>query len=433
MLKLLSRILNKAGRLAIESARLVDKATTPQVEVNVVESADKIIYNEIPEIRPLPAKFSNEIEPRVVLLLPSLVPWGFYGGIATALLVGAKVALINKRRLLIVPTVTSGYTDKDKIISFYGSKEIDVSNLDISILDVADRDGMHNDERLLVNKLDIFVASAWTDAWLINKLHLHHKFLYIIQDYEPIFYANSDRFIMAENTYRYDSYIPLCNTKLMHLNMVAKEYPAFLEFPYWFEPAVSNIKSGVATRNEKKNIFLYGRPSVARNLFYSVIAALKHIFENNFLAPNEWNVFMAGQDNLPTIEIGRGCNIVNLGKMDIDAYIKFSKSIDVAISLMMAPHPNYPTLEFASIGSAVVTTKYEVKKDLSFYSKNIFIADLNLESIIDNIVKAANMPYETRISNLQNNNIESDWNTALDKVINNISPEFTQLSNHYKS
>jgi hypothetical protein len=118
---------------------------------------------------------------------------------------------------------------------------------------------------------------------------------------------------------------------------------------------------------------------------------------------------------------------VNLGKMEVEDYIKFSKSIDLAIALMMAPHPNYPTLEFASIGSAVVTTKYGVKDELSFYSKNIFAADLNIESVVENIMRASELSYESRIDNLIYNNIGDDWNVALDEVIAKISLEFDQL------
>jgi hypothetical protein len=210
--------------------------------------------------------------------------------------------------------------------------------------------------------------------------------------------------------------------------MIQKGYDIFSRYPFWFEPAVSNFKSGITSRNKKRNMFLYGRPSVSRNLFYSVVIALENIFRNNLLDYNEWDIYMAGQDNLPTIELLRGVRIVNLGKMDVKDYIDFSKSIDLAISLMMAPHPNYPTLEFASIGSAVVTTKYAVKDDLSFYSKNILSADLTIQSISENILKAANMSYDTRINNLQYNNISTDWNIELDNVIKNILSELTQVN-----
>jgi hypothetical protein len=428
MLKILSRALHKIGRTAIASADFVNKKSTSTIVQSKVEGAGKVVLDAISEIKPLAIKIDSTKEAGIVLLIPSLIASSFFGGVATALIVAAKLAIHSQRSLTIVQTVVSGHPDKASIDSFYKRNNIDTSGLDISVLDVASRNGLRDDEKLIVNILDLFIVSAWGDAYLVNRFQLPHKFLYLIQDYEPIFYANSDRFVLAENTYHYKSYIPLCNTKLMYLNMVHNKYSVFSKFPYWFEPAVSNIKSGVSVRNVKRNMFLYGRPNVPRNLFYIVVIALDHIFNKGILDAKEWNIFMAGQDNLPIIKLTEECSITNLGKMEVEDYINFSKSIDLAIALMMAPHPNYPTLEFASIGSAVVTTKYGVKDELGFYSKNIFAANLTVESVIENIIKASEMSYEERINNLSSNNIEYDWNSALDEVVSKILPEFGQLS-----
>ena len=133
---------------------------------------------------------------------------------------------------------------------------------------------------------------------------------------------------------------------------------------------------------------------------------------------------MAGQDKLPSIVLSTGIPVQNLGKLSMDDYTQFVKTVDVAISPMMAPHPNYPTLEFASAGAAVVTTKYETKTDLSRYSKNILLADLNIESLAYNIVEAANIDYEKRIENLKSNDIEASWDATLEKVLNQLVKNF---------
>ena len=106
--------------------------------------------------------------------------------------------------------------------------------------------------------------------------------------------------------------------------------------------------------------------------------------------------------------------------MDVKAYVDFSKNVDVTGSLMMAPRPNYPTLEFASIGSSVVTTKYANKIDLSSYSKNIIISDISTESVAGAIKKAAETPYATRIDNTKSDTISVSWTQALGPPLRDI-------------
>jgi len=157
--------------------------------------------------------------------------------------------------------------------------------------------------------------------------------------------------------------------------MSDRNYPAFKK-SLFFEPAVSRKESGTLLSkkaNDKKTLFLYGRPNVHRNMFFTALQAIDYAFKAGFINPNNWDCCMAGQNNLPDIVLSSGAVIKNKGKMSMEDYIEFSKTVDLAISPMMAPHPNYPTLEFASIGSMVVTTKYANKESLDKYSKNIII------------------------------------------------------------
>lgn len=387
-----------------------------------------LVYQSIPEIKPISAIFSDKGSPRIILLLPGLHSTGFYGGVATALLVAIKFAVINERDLLIVETLASGHADKNLLEKFYIDKGVDIKLTRIEVINLSNRTGLIGDENINVHYKDLFIASAWGDAWIASKLNIKNKFLYLVQDYEPIFYPNSDRYVMAESTYHFNNYIPLCNTYLMHEHMTALEYSNFTKHRFWFEPAVSNVLTGLIRPASKRRIFLYGRPAVARNMFHSAMLALQEIFVNNELNKEEWEIYMAGQDDIENIFLTDNFYIKNLGKMELNDYISFSKSIDVAISLMMAPHPNYPTLEFASIGTAVVTTKYSVKNSLQFYSENIIMADLSVNSIKEAIIEAAGWTVEKRLAAVQRNNILTDWGNALDSVVDIVSKEFTQLA-----
>jgi len=407
------------------SAKVEDKTTRIitgkdfSVKISPSLNVEKVLFNGIKyNLSPLnPALPAVGRPPKITLLIPSLNNQSFFGGTATALIVAAKISKSVDMPLRIIETLSPGGIAG--LGDFLHENGLDLK-YNVELIDVSSR--TYNKYGYIdLHPEDILIASAWWDAKLISQLPRKKPFIYLIQDYEPIFYANSDEYVLAENTYQTEDFIPLCNTKLMYDFMTKKGYGFIEKTGLWFEPAVSKLKYGNSLQNvSKRRIFLYGRPSVHRNLFYTAVEAINRAFSSGQLDTNGWEVYMAGQDKLPSISLSTGVEIQNLGKLTIGEYNEFIKTVDVAISPMMAPHPNYPTLEFASVGSMVVTTKYETKNDLSSYSKNILLADLGADSLTKAIVAASKIDYKQRISNLASNKILADWGDALDDVIDNV-------------
>jgi hypothetical protein len=419
--KYLSKVTSVTQRVEDKTTRILS-GTDYSFKTDETISLEKIYFNNLPYVTPLnPSLPAIGAKPSIVLFLPTLDDKSFFGGTSTALIVAGKLVLKTGRRLRVVQTLKTGHNVDLSL--FFEKQGISIPNSDITILTVADRKydiygyiPMHPD--------DIFMASAWWDAHLISQLPLKNKFIYLVQDFEPIFYNNSDMYVLAEQTYKNDRFIALCNTQLMHDFMQGRNYPVFdSTLSFWFEPAVSRIESGPSikkTSAEKKKLFIYGRPNVHRNLFFNALNSIDLALKTGGLNAGEWEFYMAGQDNIPDIKLSSGPVIKNLGKMSVEDYIQFSKSIDLAVSLMMAPHPNYPTLEFASIGTAVVTTQYENKTDLSNYSENIFVSETGTEAVTASIVKAAKRTYKQRMDALARTNINSSWDVALDSKLDEI-------------
>lgn len=415
----LNKVLHVTTKVEDKATKLLNGSDFSH-RIHATVPLEKVYYGAIPHITPLnPALPAVGSRASVTLLIPSLDNSSFFGGTRTAFIIAAKIAYKQKRPLHIVQTLKPG--SSDRLQEWFERDKLDLNPDDVTVSDVSSRRynlygylPMHADDTL--------IASAWWDAKLIQDLPRRKRFIYIIQDFEPIFYENSDRYILAEATYKQDNFIPLCNTELMYEFMKERGYPAMPRGTF-FEPAVS-LGDGrtlpARRQGTKRRLFFYGRTNVARNLFHTGLASIDLCFNKDMLNPNEWELFMAGQDNVPDIKLSSGVIIQNLGKMSMEDYTDFSRTIDVAVSLMMAPHPNYPTLEFASLGAAVVTTKYANKKDLSHYSKNIIAADTNEESIAGAINSAAKMSKAERESNLRASRIASDWNKALDAPIADI-------------
>lgn len=382
-------------------------------------SLEQVVYSGIPfNLAPLnPALPGLGRMGSVTLLIPSLQQSSFFGGTATALIVAARLAEHMAKPLRIVETLEPGGTrGLDK---FYADLSLPQFNeRSVELIDVSSR--RHDIYGYLdLHPDDDFVASAWWDAYLLQKLPLRRPFVYLVQDYEPIFYANGDKSLLAENTYQGEHFIPLCNTRLM-FDFMAARYPRFVSHGVWFEPAVARVPSR-RSQADKRRLFFYARPSVERNLFYTGLLALDRALSTGVLEPGDWEIVAAGEDRIPDIALSSGATVKNLGKLSAEEYESFVRTVDLAVSLMMAPHPNYPTLELASSGSSVVTTRYGAKVDLSAYSKNIVVADLTVEGIVEGIRQASSMTPEQLYANaVEPSLLAPSWSESLAEPISRV-------------
>jgi hypothetical protein len=175
---------------------------------------------------------------------------------------------------------------------------IDIAPSRFSTVNLSNRTP-YNYAYLPLHEDDVVVVSAWWDAHVASKLPLSKKYLYLIQDYEPIFYNNGDAQQFAESTYHNDNFIPLCNTKLMKDFFNAGKYKYIHENANYFEPAVGKENTANVKKNGKKKMFLYGRPSVHRNMFFSALKAIDKAFSDERLNVQDWEIYCAGQGNVP--------------------------------------------------------------------------------------------------------------------------------------
>jgi len=406
-----------SGRVEGKADRIIN-GTDRTIQIHDRVLLEKFYADALPEIIPIyPALPKSNRPSNVTLLLPSLQKSSFFGGTATALIFAAKIANSAKASLRIVETLQHGGARSEELITFLKASGVELESGSIELVDLTPRTYI-NYGYLELHPDDIMIASAWWDAHLLDRLPLQRPYIYLIQDYEPIFYNNSDRYVLAENTYRSDHFIPVCNTRLMYDFMCKKGYVSVKKKGVWFEPAVApRTAAPKKSVPGKKRLFLYGRPSVERNLFFMALNCLNRAFDDESINKSEWEVYMAGQDKLPDITLNSGVTVVNKGKMHLAEYYSFLDTVHVAISPMMAPHPNYPTLEFASKGAQVVTTKYDIKTDLSAYSKNIHMCELNPESMERAILLAMERVTSSKTAS---HSILSDWNAALNKTVKDV-------------
>jgi len=387
---------------------------------------DDLFYQRFPHLVPiLPSLPHIDAQRKINLMTLSLNGKHIFGGIATSLIFAMNLSTKMNIKLRIVCTDVPGTLENlSEFLERYNI-QFDLNN--VELFNAAPR-SVYNPVHLEVRKDDIFIATTWWSAYLTDQLQPNNKFIYFVQDYEPIFSANGDEQVLANGTYLLkDRFIPIVNTKILHDYYVQNNYEEFSKHNLYFEPAFSDsiFTPRLTSKDEDamKILFFYARPSVARNLFYLGLNSIKKAFDDGLLDSKKWEVYFAGAENRE-IEISKGFIAKNLGKMDIQDYGKFSHNVDLAISLMMAPHPSYPPLEMAASGARVVSTQYKNKTDLTNYSKNIFLADYSVESIIKKIRQTTEISETERIENVKSSHIQNNWNEAFEDVINKIQKYF---------
>lgn len=349
--------------------------------INEKNSGAKMPESEvaIAEILKYEFRKSDFSEKRINLLVPSINPEHVFGGISTALKFFEK--LIEESgycsRIILTdatPSRTALKQYKDKYTYVKASKDSDARH---QIVGYSDR----YMQSIPVSENDCFMFTGWWTAYCAQEAYLEftketgikpNKFINFIQDYEPGFYPWSSRYLLADSTYRNEyPQLAVFNSKLLHEFFIQNGYSFYKE--YEFDPVLNGklkeiLEKNFGKVNKKKQILVYGRPSVDRNAFSIVVSSLKKWVENQ-KDIEDWEILSAGEYHLP-VDLGKGKELVSVGKLTIEQYAQTMLDTYAGISLMSSPHPSYPPLEMSVFGIKVITNNYS-NKDLSSFNSNI--------------------------------------------------------------
>lgn len=315
-------------------------------------------------------------EKRINILIPSLNKDKVFGGIATAMKFFNSIDDDKIAKRIIVTDTDIKKEDLENYAEYIEVNCQESSEAKYQIIDIHDP----NNCNLEVDKGDIFLATAWWTAYIIEPVIKWQKdyyqqdfksLLYFIQDYEPYFYPWGSRYALAESTYHMDvPTIAIFNSTELKEFMMNRGYK--FKKSYSFDPILNDqLKKHLLNDKDlprKKQIICYGRPSVCRNAFEVLCDALIIAFENRKDA-KEWELISMGEDHYDVL-IKEGLVLKPVGKLSLDEYAKKMEEAYMGISLMISPHPSYPPLEMSTFGVKTITNAYE-NKNLSKFNKNI--------------------------------------------------------------
>lgn len=359
-------------------------STSPRVlsqKERLMRGAKDDMWVSINEIRPLQFKpdTKNSVL-RINLLVPSVNPEDIFGGISTALSFFER--LVSKQKAnarIIVLDAEPRMGDLPDRFSAYKQVALgEESSLPLQIVPAFNRDR----QELPVSDEDVFIATSWWSAYCyqdeylrqrsLGQLTLQHPLVYLIQDYEPGFYAWSSRYLLAQSTYQSDvPTVAVFNSRELHWHFIDEGLR--FEHEFEFDPFLNKaLADALANHNgivaKRRQILVYGRPGTDRNAFELVVESLKRWIDDDD-SSCQWEFFSAGELHAP-VRLAKGRYLTSVGKLSLSDYAALLAESYAGISLMVSPHPSYPPLEMASFGVKVITNCYG-RKDLSSFSPNI--------------------------------------------------------------
>lgn len=200
---------------------------------------------------------------------------------------------------------------------------------------------------------DAGICTLWTTAYLLLRYNQCRGKFYLVQDFEPSFYAASSMYGLVEQTYRF-GFPGIANTP-----GVGNAYESYGNETLAFVPGVDRevFHPGEPEPPEDRfRIVFYGRPGNPRNAFELGVQALSMIKERY---GDEVEILSVGAA-FDEVASGIGDVLLNLGVLpDLRSVADLYRSSHAGLVFMFSKHPSYQPLEYMASGTATVTNYNE--------------------------------------------------------------------------
>ncbi len=332
---------------------------------------------------------------RVNLVVPDISIGGIFAGIRTALLASAHAALETGYPLRVL---SLGYSLRGADAAIR------------SVLAPMQRRGLVVEPARLVwqsptlewSPNDLVIVTYWSTAHAVDVacrsgIFTPRQVIYLIQDYEPDFYARGTESLLAESTY-HAGFVPIVNSAPL-CDFLKERVPEVFASAAVFRPdldqtALSAVRQ--RRRHGRMTVAFYGRPSKPRNAFHLGIAALRTA--NRILGANAAPDidFVSVGESHGTIDLGAGSQLKSLGRLSWTNYYDFLGDVDVMLSLQSTAHPSHPPLDAVAVGAVAVTNEVSSSRSSrSSLSPRLLAVGADPMSLASAIVEGLQLARET--------------------------------------
>ncbi len=361
---------------------------------------------------PLPVFADRAALPTLTIVTDSVDSDSLFGGVGTALVVGAVAASRLNARLRLVTRTTApdpaalGQIIKAHRLEFNGPADFAQMPL-------------RTEKPLPVGPDDLILTTSWWSTRAVLGSVSPDRVIYLLQEDERMFYPYNDMRLRCAETLREAGTRVLVNTQLLfdHLADGPDFLPGLRERGCSFEPAFPAFKRPQTIKahaDGKKNFFFYARPNHPRNLYWRGLEVIDRAVREGLLPADEWNFHFAGHD-IRGIELPGGVKPKVWSKMPWARYADLISQMDLGLSLMDTPHPSYPPFDLAASGAVVITNTHGPKVSLDQWSRNIIAVPPSVPDLVDAISRGVALACdtETRFANCADDRIARDWESSL--------------------
>ena len=282
---------------------------------------------------------------------------------------------------------------------------------------------------------DRFIATTWWTAHIASRLAKGSgsgRFLYMIQEYEPLTVPPGAWADLARESYDFE-HVALFSTSILRSYFAEGRIGVYrdgvdegdarsLVFDNAITPVAAPAPEALAKRNNPSLLF-YGRPEshAARNLYEIGIEALRAAIDDGVFS-DQWSFHGVGSTGgAEQIDLGNGRVLELAARTDQDSYARLLAEHDLGLALMDAPHPSLVPIEMASAGMIALTTTYGTSKTaekLAAISDNLIAVSPDVASVAAGLSEAVG-----RIGEFESRSAAAevawsdDWNQALDDAL----------------
>ncbi len=370
--------------------------------------------------------------PHLNVLNSALTRSGMTGGPNTIINLALRIARLGIP-VRLVTTVATSTLDRAWFRAHAVQLTGDTKLPDVPIVTAADAA-----RPLVVGSHDVFLATHWTTAQQLKAILPRmavRQFFYMLQEFEPAFYAWSSNFALALETYSLDFW-PIFNERLLADYMLGQPIgrlsdPKMRERATIFEPAIEERlfrPLDTLAPGRTKRLLFYARPTNTRNMFGLGLMALRLASADP--AFNGWEfIAIGGRGSVPSMALRDGHILKPAPWMDYKGYARSLREADILLCPMLSPHTSYPVLEMAASGGLSVTNTFATKSRMALekLSDNIVACEPTMEAMAAGLITAAQRVNAGR-QGTASINMARDWAETLDPAAGRLAELFRALS-----
>jgi len=271
---------------------------------------------------------------------------------------------------------------------------------------------------------EILIATSIITAQIVNSVREQlkkEKFIFLIQEYEPLFFPSGSLSALAEESYTFP-HSAVFSTEILRQFFKSKTIGVFSSLSgdinsVSFKNSIVDLSPDKKLLQRKtKKLLFYFRPEehAARNMYETALIALKQAIEEGYFEKHDWEFYGIGS-LLPAyskISITRKKNLKIIPKVNLEEYAKLIPDFDLGLSLMLSPHPSLVPVEMCSAGLITVTNTFENKTEekLLAISNNFICASPTIGSVKESL-KIAVSRVENPRERIENSRVNwpDDW------------------------